>query len=773
MPNVYHLRNSGSLTDGGFVVSPSGSVNAALNDSSDSSYIRKGSTTNTVTLTQSSRDPSSLAGGVSLPISGHYVTRAITRLRVSQGASGKITPGLAFRADTDTGATNYKGLNQTTGTLSLPATITTITSASKAATGIITVTTAAAHGRVVNDLILIQGSTNGTPTGFPNGAYRILTVGSSTTFTAQDITGYSGFTASTVNATNGNISLAWNVISLPWDSGSWTATTGTAAQALVDTLCVYLEDATGSTFADRAYIYEAFMEVITAALPTVTVTGIDGDTAAPFVVTTTTRPTVTWTHAQADGYTQASYRVKVFTNAVANPDTATGAVWDSGIVNSTTGSAQISADLINGSTYYVYVKTRTYTSTANDDGWSLWGSGTAASGITFSVSLPAPAAPFISLAWGTTEQRVRATLTGRAVTAPMTAQTFDLQRSDDGGATWYFVRGATGGVPNGSFQVIEDDFEMRRGITVRYRARSVATGAGNTIASQWAQYTLWDFEAGTTGWTAGSNTTVSQSATQVYAGANSMRLAPSAAGTVSATAGSSTATPVVVGGSYTASAWMRSTSASRTATLSLSWYTAAAALISTSAGTGTTITTSGWTQVSVTATAPANAAYVIVTVSVASAGSAADFMYVDNVEFQITTATVAVPALTNWVFRSLGSSGELNIAKDVKVLADLALEQTEDVGVFRPKGRTGAVVVHGTIGGEDGTYQIMCPDQATFDALLAVVNSRALVLVADPFGEQKYVHVVDRSFVKTGTTSAPRYTVQLQYVETDSGLTAG
>jgi hypothetical protein len=778
MPNIYDLRtNEIRGGDGYFNVTPSGTVNNALTDALDSSYVRKISNTLGFGLTMRVKDPATVTGGTAIPIAGHYITSIQTLSRQSQGATGNTTISTGVETGGVGGTLEVLGgqsVSVISGTLTgPPATLTTVTSASRAATGIITVTTAAAHFLSVGTLIMIQGSSTGTPTGFVNGSYRVLTVGSSTTFTAQDVSAYSGFTASTVNATNGNLSLGQNASAPAVAPSSLSATTGTAAQDIVNNLIWWVSDSTSTTLADRAYYYEAWMRVVTAALPTVTVNGIDGDTSAPYSVTTTSRPTVTWTHAQADGYTQGSYRVKVFTSAKANPDTATDAVWDSGTVNSATGSAQITTDLVNGSTYFVYVKTRTYTSTTNDDGWSLWGSGTAASGISFTVALPAPTAPIISLTWGATQQRVRAVLTGKAVTAPMTAQTFDLQRSDDGGVTWYFVRGGMSQTPDGSFQVTDDDFEMKRGTTVRYRARSVATGAGNTIASAWNGYNLWDFEANTTGWTAGTNTTVSQSATQAYAGGFSMRLAPTAAGTVSATAGSLTATPVVVGGSYTASAWLRSTSASRTATLSLVWYTAANALISTSAGTGTTITTSGFTQVSVVATAPATAAYAVVSVSIAATGSAADFQYVDNVEFAATTATVVVPALTNWVFRSLGTSGELNIVKDVKVLADLDLEQTEDVGVFSPLGRSAKVVVHGTIRGDDGTYNILCPDQATFDSLLAVVNGRALVLVADPFGEQKYVQVISRNYRKTGAAASPRYYVTLGYVEAESGLTAG
>jgi hypothetical protein len=428
MPNYYHLRTSDiAAGDGYWTITGAGTVNAALSDALDSTYVRKISTTLGIGLVQRVKDPSSITGGVSIPISGHYITSIRSLARQSQGATASTNVICYLENGTQFDVLSNSQVT-TTGTLAVPATIATVSSASKAATGIITVTTAAAHGLAVNDLIVIQGSSTGTPTGHVNGSYRILTVGTTTTFTAQDVSAYSGFTASTVNATNGNISRASNTASASPSLGSLSATTGTAAQDIINRVAFGFGDNTATTLADRAFLYEAWLEVVTAALPTVSGVTVTG-------ATTTTRPTITWTHSQADGYAQAAYRVKVFTTAQANPDTASGAAYDSGTVNSASASCQIATDLINGQSYYVYVKTRTYTGTTNDDGWSLWGSGTAGSTASFTLSLPAPTAPLVSLTYGSVQQRVRAVLTGKAVTAPMTAQTFELQRSDELGTT--------------------------------------------------------------------------------------------------------------------------------------------------------------------------------------------------------------------------------------------------------------------------------------------------------------------------------------------------
>lgn len=612
MPNYYTIRTSSNGADSGFVITGAGTINAAMTDNLDSTYIRKPASSSNYYVAQYLQ---TLSGTV--PPSGHYVVSTQGLVRATQGAGGSTT---LILFNVTNGGQGQEILAQTTrnGTVALPSTVN-ISSASRTTGGVLTATTATAHGLAVGDLVLVRNSSTGTPTSFANGSYRVLTVGTTTTFTAQEISATSGFTASTVNATNGVVGIAWNMTTGLITSDGWSVTTGTAAKAPLTTPLLYLAD--DGTSADRGTFYEWYYEVVTAALPTVTLTGVDGDTSAPFTVTTTSKPTITWSYSQADSYSQKKYRVKVFTSTTATPDTTTtGLVYDSGIVSGATTSNQVTTNLVNGTTYYAYVKASAANAVAkNDDSWSSW-----SSALTFTVSLPAPTVPSLTATWGATEQRVRLVATGAAVTAPMTDQTFDLQRSDDGGTTWYYVRGGTSKTPNGSYQVTVDDFEMKRNNTAQYRVRSVATGAGNTIASAWS-----------------------------------------------------------------------------------------------------------------------------------------------------SAVTASVPALTNWVFRSLGSSGELAIAKDVKVRADLDTEQTEDIGVFKPLGRSSTFVVHGTVRGEDGTYNIYCPDQTTFDSITAVVNGRAVILVADPFGKQKYIQVTNRTYKKTGTTNAPRYDVTLAYVESDSGLTAG
>ncbi|MFI9123878.1 hypothetical protein ACIGW0_31555 [Streptomyces bikiniensis] len=141
-------------------------------------------------------------------------------------------------------------------------------------------------------------------------------------------------------------------------------------------------------------------------------------------------------------------------------------------------------------------------------------------------------------------------------------------------------------------------------------------------------------ETSTAGWTAGANTTLSQS-TRFYQGARSLGLTATAAGSVTAT----TATRVAVteGLEYQAYAYFANVAAAagRTSFVAISWYTASSggSPISTSTGAATTLanaTTWNTPSPQVTAIAPAGATYAALTITVtgltAGAGVVADVM---------------------------------------------------------------------------------------------------------------------------------------------------
>lgn len=103
----------------------------------------------------------------------------------------------------------------------------------------------------------------------------------------------------------------------------------------------------------------------------------------------------------------------------------------------------------------------------------------------------------------------------------------------------------------------------------------------------------------------------------------------------------------------------------------------------------------------------------------------------------------------------------------VSVLADLDLNVEEQIGVFRPLGRTRPVVLSQALGGEDGTYDIITKGDAEHDAVWALVTHQGTLLVQDPFGDQKYVRIVRRSKTKSGGTGNPIHRIAVDYVEVD------
>jgi hypothetical protein len=141
-------------------------------------------------------------------------------------------------------------------------------------------------------------------------------------------------------------------------------------------------------------------------------------------------------------------------------------------------------------------------------------------------------------------------------------------------------------------------------------------------------------ETNTSGWTAGANTTLSQSS-RFYQGTKSLGMAATAAGTVTAT--TATRVAVAAGTEYQAYAFFANVVAAsgRTSAVSVSWYAGSSggSAISTSVGVATTLANStAWNTPppQVTATAPTGAAWAAVTITVTglSAGAvvAADVM---------------------------------------------------------------------------------------------------------------------------------------------------
>jgi hypothetical protein len=182
-----------------------------------------------------------------------------------------------------------------------------------------------------------------------------------------------------------------------------TAPNGQAwSQTLIDNLVVkFTDNATAS--GDRAGLYELFVDVITTAQPSVTVTAPTG------TVTDTTFPSVTWTYADTDGDPQNAYEIKVFDSTTYSAgtfsaDTSTPTV-QTGVVTSSNDGQTLEADLADGTTYRAYVRVAQLLNGSNY--FSDWAYSQ------FTIDVDAPATPLITAFYDSNVGAVTLTVFGR------------------------------------------------------------------------------------------------------------------------------------------------------------------------------------------------------------------------------------------------------------------------------------------------------------------------------------------------------------------------
>jgi len=182
-----------------------------------------------------------------------------------------------------------------------------------------------------------------------------------------------------------------------------TAPNGEAwTQTLIDNLVVKFAD-NAILSADRAGLYELFVDVVTTTQPTVTVTAPTG------TITDTTFPSVVWTYADADGDPQNAYEIKVFDSttyggASFDEDTSTPTV-TTGIVTSSNNGQTLEADLADGTTYRAYVRVAQLVNGSNY--FSDWAYSQ------FTIDVDAPATPLITAFYDSTAGAVTVTVFGR------------------------------------------------------------------------------------------------------------------------------------------------------------------------------------------------------------------------------------------------------------------------------------------------------------------------------------------------------------------------
>lgn len=558
------------------------------------------------------------------------------------------------------------------------------------------------------------------------------------------------------------------------------------SQAYLDALQLQIHHSNSSGSAEWARVYEASVYVEWALKPSVS-------SITPSSNITTSRPTVTWTFTLGTDATgdQTKYEVKVFSAAQYgaggfDPATSTP-TYTSGQVSSAARAHSLAADLVDGTTYKVYL--RAAQQTAGQDHWGDWTAGSA-----FTVTLDKPADPTLVVSvdvnWG------RATL--------------ELQGHDnlltETDASWEF--GGTNGNWTPTNATLADVNTFAKVGTRSLRA--TATAGGNVEITT---------PSGTSG--------IAVVAARQYRLRMSLRSAVAtrtckigvtwynSAGTI---IGSTDYSPTQsVGTTFvdfvydvtapTGAAYARLHGFVTSAAASEVWYFDAAA-IQESAGTAP----SAWTRgglISPHLADPAAAAtktYVIeysedagatwATVDGASAlvdiAGANQYQVVydwrirPGISRQYRARAVYVESGNTVNGNNVAGNASANWLPDVwffKVLDDENLQlQLDEVvddgpakyparrGVFRPIGRQKAVTVSDVRGDPDGRFILDTMTAADYDAFLAVLRSRSVLLVQAPYGLDfdRYVTLGDAEsdrVSEVGEVAWRRWTVEWTEVD--------
>lgn len=390
-------------------------------------------------------------------------------------------------------------------------------------------------------------------------------------------------------------------------TGAWLSVSPFGAawtQNDIDSLRVQITEY--ETGADECNIYAVFVDVDTATQPTTTVTSPTG------TITDTAKPEVAFTYTDPDATDeQVFYQVKVFSAAqygIAGFDPANSAnSYDSDIIASSEQTHTI-AEYLTNATYRAYV--RVGKSLGGTAFWSDW----AYSG--FTVNVTRPSTPTLTASWSEANSRATMTITGTAVVG-FDYQFFEVQRSVDGGTTYETIRNGDELFPDTSFVASVYDYEVKRGITARYRARSIG----------------------------------------------------------------------------------------------------------------------------VTGTAVSNSAF-------------------------STVQTVSITSDAKFWIKAVGTPS-LNYGA-ATILNRLGITVEENLGVYRPIGRTLPVVVSGTISGSDGQLEIVTTSSAAWDAVYALSIYQLTLLLQEPTNEQKYVRFISRDWEEQLVGATKQRILRINYVEVDA-----
>lgn len=236
------------------------------------------------------------------------------------------------------------------------------------------------------------------------------------------------------------------------------------------------------TVASDLKITTALLLITWVDQPVVTITAPIG------TLTDETRPTVTWENTlDADGGGQFSAAVRIWTDAVySDPgfDPETSDYVDGEGIFGTDTTWQGEASLVDGD-YHVGVKISQPVSGFDSLVESEWDFQA------FSVAADRPAAPDLTVT--PDDDAARNAVIVEDNTGDATTDYWEVQRSDDGGVTFDWIRTSMeidGRIDNDGGAGGSLDFEAPNAVTVIYRARAVHEYTNGVASSEWEEVTV-------------------------------------------------------------------------------------------------------------------------------------------------------------------------------------------------------------------------------------------------------------------------------------------
>jgi hypothetical protein len=175
------------------------------------------------------------------------------------------------------------------------------------------------------------------------------------------------------------------------------------------------------------------------------------------------------------------------------------------------------------------------------------------------------------------------------------------------------------------------------------------------------------FETGLTGWTA-TSMTITQSSTFARTGTYSVQGvvtgSPASAAVVALTA-----SPAVVGSSYTMTAWVYAVSSVPNVRVFVQWHTAGGTFITSTVGSTVTLTGGVWTLFTVSGVAPATTGLARPVVQLSTSPTTGTTIYVDDVDLTLDSVSAGVGPYTQtaYVTRDPVITGALKAGSEIHV----------------------------------------------------------------------------------------------------------